>query len=144
VKTARIVLGLFGGAAGVFGLVLLVPPVLAQPSIAVWLIAPPVLHDALAVPAALAVLLLLRRVSRRHKAVLGAALAASVIVAALAVPVLWRADAGAPNPGLDDRDYTTGVAVLLIVIWAIAALAWPVPATAIVRRARRRRPSRGA
>lgn len=135
-KTTRIVLVTLGLAAGVFGLILAVPLVLTWPDVAVWLIVPPVAHDFVAVPVALAVLLLLRKVSRRRKAVLGAAFAACVVMVVLAIPVLWRADAGAPNPGLDDRDYPIGVPVLLLVIWAVAALAaLPSPA-ALLRKGR--------
>ena len=35
----------------------------------------------------------------------------------IAIPLLWRPHPAAPNPGLQDRDYLTGLAVWFGVLW---------------------------
>lgn len=47
----------------------------------------------------------------------------SAVLGLIAVPALWRAHAGLPNPGLDDRNYTVGLVVALAVVWAAAVAA---------------------
>jgi hypothetical protein len=118
----RGVLALLGLAALVFGAVLAVRFALASTvdgrTLAVWLVGGPVLHDALLAPAVGgAGLLIARRLGPAWRAPVQIGSAVSAVLVLLAVPALWRANAPAANPGLDDRNYPLGLAVYLAVVW---------------------------
>jgi hypothetical protein len=49
---------------------------------------------------------------------IGAAI--SAVFGLIAIPALWRAHAGLPNPGLDDRNYSAGLLIALAVVWTLA------------------------
>jgi uncharacterized membrane protein YphA (DoxX/SURF4 family) len=131
-RTIRILLLAAGTALAGYGGWLLWPQL---PYAAGWLIAGPVLHDALAAPlVGLAGLALGRvlpdRVWRRWVAA-GLAITATLLL--IAVPLVWRPHPAPPNPGLQDRDYTAGLAIWLTALWA------GVLAGAVVSRWRERR-----
>jgi hypothetical protein len=46
---------------------------------------------------------------------IGATLSAMLVL--LAVPALWRTNAGPPNPGLDDPKYGLGLLIALAAVW---------------------------
>lgn len=103
-----------------------------------WLIAGPILHDAVVAPAVgLAGLTLGRLVpDPNRRAFAAAGLATSAVLALVAVPLLWRPEPAPLNPGLHDRHYGLGLTVALLVVWIGAALG------AASRQLRRSRPAR--
>lgn len=88
-----------------------------------WFIIPPIVSDAIVMPAVAVVgwLVLRLPVAARGPAVVGGVL--SVALLAVAAPFLGRPGLRLDNPTLLDRDYPTGVAVYLVVLWA-AMLGW--------------------
>lgn len=93
-----------------------------------YLVGGPVLHDAVFAPVAAVVGLLLTRVlPRPWRAPVRVGAAFSLLLGLLAVPALWRAHAGLPNPGLADRDYGAGLGIALAVVW-LGVLGWGVMA----------------
>jgi hypothetical protein len=116
VRAARLLLAAAGVALAAYGAWLLRPQL---PYAATWLIAGPVLHDAVVAPlvglAGLALgRLLPGTVWRRW---VGAGLAVTGTLLLIAVPLIWRPHRAPPNPGLQDRDYATGLAIWLAVLW---------------------------
>lgn len=90
----------------------------------VWLVGAPLVHDLVVAPAVGLTGLAVARVvpvAWRAPVALGAAL--SGLLALLAVPLLWRPFGVATNPGLHDRDYVTGLAVALGLVWVGVAVA---------------------
>ena len=114
VLVARFALGAAGVALGAWGAWLLLPQVTLE--LLLWLGGGVVLHDFLIAPLVGASGLVIKRPS------IGIGLTVSGVVALLAVPLLWREHSGPVNPGLHDRDYPTGVAVALALVWAAVAL----------------------
>ncbi|WP_205862999.1 hypothetical protein [Planosporangium thailandense] len=110
----RRILVLTGVAAAGYGASLLLPQIWA---VLPWLAGGPLVHDLLVAPLIGGVGALAGR--RRTVA---AALAVSGTLLLIAVPLIWRPRPAAPNPGLLDRDYATGLAVMLGIVWALAAL----------------------
>jgi hypothetical protein len=138
VRATRIVLAAAGAALVGYGGWLLWPQV---PAAATWLIAGPVLHDAVVAPLVAVTGLALGRLLPgrvwRRWTTAGLALTATLLL--IAAPLMWRPHPAPPNPGLQDRDYATGLAIWLAALWA------GVLAGAIVSRRRsRRRPPRRA
>jgi len=83
-----------------------------------FLVGGPVLHDAIIAPFVGALGLFVgRRLPRPWRTPVRVGAAVSGVLGLISVPALWRADAGLPNPGLDDRDYPLGLLVALAVIW---------------------------
>jgi hypothetical protein len=124
-RTARVVLALTGLAATVWGLVLAVRFALHSVrdggSAIGFFVGGPVVHDAVVAPVVGVVgLLVSRHVPEGWRTPVKVAAAMSGVLALLAVPALWRAHAGLPNPGLDDRDYGVGLLVALAVVWLLA------------------------
>lgn len=120
VAAVRAALVLGGAAAAGYGGWHLWPQL---PTAWTWLIAGPILHDAVVAPAVGVAGLLLGRLvtdpARRAWAATG--LATSAILALVAVPLLWRPQPAPINPGLHDRDY--GLGLLLAVIAALIGAA---------------------
>ncbi|MFI7588490.1 hypothetical protein ACIB24_15580 [Spongisporangium articulatum] len=119
---ARIALGALGGAAMVFGVVSLFSVPGRVPLVLLWAGVPLVLHDAVLVPATLALAWLGRRVLPRRAwgpAVVGLVCAATALL--LALPPLLSPAAGAV-PGLLNRDYRLGLALALAASLLVTAL----------------------
>ncbi|ASW53907.1 hypothetical protein [Plantactinospora sp. KBS50] len=121
---------LAGVAAGGYGLALLRPQFGTAGG---WLLAGPVLHDAVLAPlAGLAGLALARLVPRPAvRWWLRGGLVVTGTLLLVALPLVWRPAAAPPNPGLQDRDYLHGLAVWLAALWigvalAVAVARWPV------------------
>ena len=131
-RTVRLLLVLLGAVAAGYGGWLLRPDLATT---AAWLVGGPVLHDAVVAPVVgLAGLLLVRAFpARAVRGWVAAGLAVTATLLLIAVPLMWRPHRAAPNPGLQDRDYTTGLALWLGGLWAGVLLG------AIVTAARRRR-----
>ncbi len=70
---------------------------------AAWFVGGPIVHDGLVAP------------------VVGLVLTG--VLTLLGVPLLWRPYGGATNPGLHDRDYGTGLAIALGIVWATVVIA---------------------
>jgi hypothetical protein len=120
-RTVRVLLMVLGTGTTAYGAWLLWPHLSTT---AVWLVAGPVLHDAVVAPVVgLAGLALARLLPRRGRAWVAAGLAVTATVLLIAVPFLWRPDAAPPNPGLLDRDYAAGLAIWLGALWAGIAVA---------------------
>jgi hypothetical protein len=90
-----------------------------------WLLAGPILHDAVVAPVVgLAGLALTRLLPTRTVATrvwrwwIVAGLAVTGTLVLIALPLTLRPHPAAANPGLEDRDYTTGLVVWLAVFWA--------------------------
>jgi len=117
VRAARAVLVAAGGAAAAYGGWLLWPQL---PAAALWLVAGPVLHDALVAPlVGLAGLSLGRALPDRvWRAWVLAGLAVSATLVLIALPLVLRPHPAPPNPGLQDRDYVAGLAMWLATLWA--------------------------
>jgi hypothetical protein len=117
VKAVRLLIAAAGiGLAG-YGGWLLVPQL---PAAATWLVAGPVLHDAVVAPLVGLTGLALGRVlpGRAWRRWVAAGLAVTATLLLIAVPLVWRPQPAPPNPGLQDRDYTAGLAAWLAVLWA--------------------------
>jgi LPXTG-motif cell wall-anchored protein len=134
----RVLLGLAGAAAAVYGALLLLdrgPEDLVD--LAMWLVAGVVLHDLVLAPVTILVVVV---ASRLLPAVWWPAAAALLVVLGsvtlLAIPVLGRFGARADNPTLLDRPYWTGWALIAGLTLLAAA------AATLVRRRRQRRPLR--
>lgn len=109
-------------------------------SAAAFLIAGPVVHDAVVAPVVGVVgLVIARRLSPAWRTPVRIGAALSAVLALLAVPALWRTYAGPPNPGLEDRNYGLGLLISLVVVWVIVVgCALVSRRSAHGRRARRR------
>ena len=106
---------------------------------AAWFLGGPVLHDGLVAPVVgLAGLGLTRVLPRPWRAPVAAGLALTGVLTLLALPLLWRPFGVVTNPGLHDRDYGTGLAVALGVVWVA------VVAAGAVRHHRARPPALGS
>jgi hypothetical protein len=120
----RIVFAVLGLAALVWGAILVVQfAVQSWPdtrSAAAFLIAGPVVHDAVVAPVVGVVgLVIARRLGPAWRTPVRIGAALSAVLALLAVPALWRAYAGPPNPGLEDRNYGLGLVISLAIVWVI-------------------------
>lgn len=118
----RIAFALAGLAMLTYGAVLAWDFATARASNAVnglaWFVGGPILHDAVVAPVVGVLGVLLTRfvpVAWRAPIAVGAVL--SGVLTVLAIPLLWRPFGVATNPGLHDRDYGTGFAVALGVVW---------------------------
>jgi hypothetical protein len=116
VRAARVLLVAAGTALVAYGGWLLLPRL---PATAAWLLAGPVVHDAVVAPlVGLTGLLLGRAVPDRvWRAWVLAGLMVTAVLLLIALPLIWRPDPAAPNPGLQDRDYLTALLVWLAVLW---------------------------
>ena len=86
-----------------------------------WFVGGPLLHDGLVAPVVGVVgLALTRWVPRPWRAPVAVAAVVSAILTLLAIPLLWHPFGVGTNPGLHDRDYATGLAVALGVVWICA------------------------
>ncbi len=98
---------------------------------AAWLVAGPLVHDAVVAPVVGIVGWLIARhlpPAWRTPVTVGAVL--SAILALLAIPLLWRPFGVTPNPGLHDRNYWLGLLIALAAVW-VAAIA-----TGLIRQVR--------
>jgi hypothetical protein len=116
VRAVRVLLVVAGAGAAAYGIWLLLPDL---PAAAPWLLGGPILHDALVAPlVGLAGLALGRALPDRvWRSWVTAGLAATTTLLLIAVPLVLRPHPAPPNPGLQDRDYATGVAVSLGLLW---------------------------
>jgi uncharacterized membrane protein YphA (DoxX/SURF4 family) len=116
-KAARILLAAAGVALAGYGGWLLWPQL---PAAATWLIAGPVLHDAVVAPLVAITGLALGRLlpGQVWQRWITAGLAITATLLLIAAPLMWRPHPAPPNPGLQDRDYTTGLTIWLAALWA--------------------------
>ena len=85
---------------------------------AAWFIGGPLVHDGLVAPVVGLVGLGLSRVlPRPWRAPVVAGLVLTGVLTLLALPLLWQPFGVVTNPGLHDRDYGTGLAIALGVVW---------------------------
>lgn len=122
----RVAVALVGAALGLAGVLELVEALQGPGdwlSFARWFLIPAVVSDAVVMPAVAVVGWLVLRLphAARGPVVVGGVLSLSIL--AVAAPFLGRPGLRPDNPTLLDRDYPTGVAVYLVVIW-IAVLGW--------------------
>jgi hypothetical protein len=83
-----------------------------------WFIAGPIIHDGLVAPVVGIVGLGLRAVlPRPWRGPVAVGLVLTGVLTLLSVPLLWRPFGTAVNPGLHDRDYGTGLAIALGIVW---------------------------
>jgi hypothetical protein len=130
--TLRVLLALPGLAALAWGVMLLVQ--LAFPldpdsySVAEWLVAGPLAHDAVLAPIVGVIGFGLSRVtSRAWRGPVMAGAVFSGVLGLLAVPLLWRRFGTPPSPGLHDGDSVAGL------LWTLAAVWTAVLLTGVVR-----------
>ncbi|MCW6003286.1 hypothetical protein K1W54_01635 [Micromonospora sp. CPCC 205371] len=122
VPIARATLVLGGAAVTGYGGWLLWPQL---PAAWTWLVAGPILHDAVVAPAVGVAGLTLGRLipDPARRAWVAAGLTISAVLVLVALPLLWRPQPAPINPGLHDRDYVQGLIVALFAIWAGVAVA---------------------
>jgi hypothetical protein len=123
-RVARVVLMVAGLAGLAWGAVLLAGFAVPAPGQALvaagWLLGGPVVHDAVIAPVSgLAGLAVARLAPPRWRLPLTVGLVVGVVLALLAVPLLWRAYGTAPLPGLHDRDPVPR----LVITFAVLAVA---------------------
>jgi hypothetical protein len=117
VKAVRLLLAGAGIGLAAYGGWLLVPQL---PYAVTWLVAGPILHDAVVAPLVGLTGLALGRVlpGRAGRRWVAAGLAVTATLLLIAIPLLWRPHPAPPNPGLQDRDYPAELAAWLAVLWA--------------------------
>jgi hypothetical protein len=92
---------------------------------ATYLLGAVVLHDLVLVPLTLAVgTLVLRRAPRTTRAVVAGAVAATALLTAFALPVVFRWGAQPDNPSMLPRNGALGLLVSLAVVWTVTAALW--------------------
>lgn len=90
---------------------------------AAWFIGGPLVHDGLVAPVVgLLGLGMSRVLPTPWRAPVVTGLVLTGVLALLSVPLLWRPFGGATNPGLHDRDYGTGLAIALGIVWVCVIL----------------------
>lgn len=83
-----------------------------------YLVGGPIVHDAVVAPFVGVIGLFIgRRLAKPWRTPVRVGSALSGVLGLISVPAIWRANAGLPNPGLDDRNYPLGLLVALAVIW---------------------------
>jgi hypothetical protein len=88
-----------------------------------WFVGGPLVHDGIVAPVVgLTGVLLGRVLPRPWRAPVAAGVVLTGILTVLAIPLLWRPFGVVTNPGLHDRDYGTGLAVALGIVWALVAV----------------------
>jgi hypothetical protein len=121
----RVLLLLIGLTSGWYGITLMLDFDISDlMSIALWFCGGILLHDAVFAPLCAAVGIGARHLLPRTwwaPAACGAV--GTVALASIAAPVLDRGGAMPDNPSVLDRDYATGLAVALVVVWALVVLA---------------------
>jgi hypothetical protein len=132
VKTTRAVLGLLGLAALAWGVWMAYP---MTKDIYTWFLGPPILDDAIVLPiAGLLSLAVARLTSTAWRWPLHFGIGATALITYLAITEAWRPYGFPPKPGLHDRDYVTGTAITLAVLWAVVVLAGLLRARSARRR----------
>ena len=107
--TTRILLGLVGAAAAAYGALMLLDDSFSDlVSVALWLAAGVLLHDAVLAPLTVLAGRLTPRLPEPARAPLVVAAVVLTAVTLLAIPVLGRFGASPGNPTLLDRDYWAG------------------------------------
>lgn len=102
-----------------------------------WVVGLAVVNDLLVIPAAIAVAWALRRVTPGPAwPAVRAGLLSSAVLVAVAWPLVRGYGADPGNPSLFPRNYATGLAAALTVVWAVVLA---VVAAGAVRAGRRRR-----
>lgn len=122
----RILIGALGAYAMGYGLWrILQQPQLSKPrELLRWLIGAVVLHDGVLVPATLAVgaaLTVLRPRARRY---VQGALVAGALVAAVAIPLIYRRGSQPAAKSLENQNYAAHLMIIVGLIGACAALAY--------------------
>lgn len=85
---------------------------------AAWFVGGPVVHDGIVAPAVGIVgLALTRFVPAAWRTPVAVGVVLSAVLTLLAIPLLWRPFGVVANPGLHDRDYGSGLAIALGVVW---------------------------
>ena len=120
----QIVLGIAGLAALVWGVVLVLPLILGSlqdtVSLAVWFGGGPFVHDGIIAPVVcLLGLFAARWLGPSWRVPVSVGLVITGVIMVLAVPELWRANAGPHNPGLNDKDYVTWLIITLSLLWLL-------------------------
>ena len=112
------------------------PPYLI--SLGGWLFGGVALHDALVAPVVgLAGLAVARLLPPPWRGAVAGAAAGTAVLLLVAVPLLWRPDAAAPNPGLHDRPHAPGLALWIGLLWTVLLLTAGGRAARAAIRARR-------
>lgn len=123
----RVVLIVLGVGFGVLGVIFLIPALPHQKDVVtfgLWFLAPPILSDALLMPAVAVVGWVSGRVLPGWlRLPVVVALVVSAAMTAVGLPFLGRPGLRPDNPSLLDRNYVAGLLVYLAIIW-IAALGW--------------------
>lgn len=116
-RALRLLLAAAGLALAGYGAWLLRPQL---PYAWTWLVAGPVLHDAVVAPLIGLTGLALGRVlpGRTARRGIAAGLAVTGTLLLIAIPLMWRPHRAPPNPGLQDRDYIGSLAIWLAALWA--------------------------
>jgi hypothetical protein len=142
VRAARLLLALPGLAALAYGALLAVRFVAHSGkdgrSALEFFVGGAIGHDLLVAPIVGLVALVISRwapVAWRTPVRIGAAITA--VLGLIALPTLWRANAGPANPGLDDRDYAGGLLAAYAVVWLLVVLGGLLRARHIRRDLRR-------
>ena len=106
----RLLIGAVGIGMALWGayLAIQVPQVV---EFGAWILAGPILHDALLAPFVAAVGFVLKGPVKAGAVVSG-------ILVLIAVPLLWQPHVPV-NPGLHDRDYLLGLGIGLGVVWTV-------------------------
>jgi hypothetical protein len=126
VKTWRIVLGVLGLGAGLFGAIELFTgvPLPSLLRVAVWLAAAVIIHDAIWSPGLIGVGALLSRVPARARRYLQSGLVVAGALTVIAVPMIYLRGQQPPSKAILLQDVGANLALLIVIVAAVSAAAY--------------------
>ena len=118
-RALLIAAGLIGIGVGVVELVNALPTLPDQVSFGAWFLGPPIVSDLVLMPAVAVLGYLVSRLPSRIRTWVAASGIVTLALIAVAAPFLGVPGRRADNPTLLDRDYPSGLAIAVAVVWLV-------------------------
>ena len=118
-RALLIAAGLIGIGVGVVELVNALPTLPDQVSFGAWFLGPPIVSDLVLMPAVAVLGYLVSRLPSRIRTWVAASGIVTLALIAVAAPFLGAPGRRADNPTLLDRDYSSGLAIAVAVVWLV-------------------------